>query len=48
MTAIPDVVADLSDDGTLRPNIGDHFEPLFCPEFPHTCWKLRHTQCSIH
>jgi hypothetical protein len=39
MSGIPDVVADPTDDGTLRPNIepepttGDHFEPLFCPEF---------------
>ena len=34
-----DTVADSTDPGTLRPNIepekdvGDHFEPLFCPEF---------------
>jgi hypothetical protein len=39
MNAIPDTVADTTDDGTLRPNIepesttGDRFEPLFCPEF---------------
>ena len=42
MSPIPEVVADPTDDGTLRPNIepepttGDHFEPLFCPEFPHS------------
>jgi hypothetical protein len=34
-----EVVADLTDDGTLRPNIapeptGDYFEPLFAPQFP--------------
>jgi hypothetical protein len=36
-----DVVADPTDDGTLRPNIApeptrDHFEPLFTPQFPLT------------
>jgi hypothetical protein len=34
-----EVVADPTDDGTLRPNIapeptGGYFEPLFCPKFP--------------
>jgi hypothetical protein len=33
-----EVVADLTNDGTLRPNIapeptGDYFEPLFTPDF---------------
>jgi hypothetical protein len=42
MPLIPDVVADSTDTGTLRPDIspepttGDHFEPLFCPDFPHS------------
>ncbi len=42
MSPIPEVVADPTDDGALRPNIepepttGDHFEPLFCREFPHS------------
>jgi hypothetical protein len=40
MSAIPDVNADPTNGGTLRPNIGpepttgDHFVPLFSPEFP--------------
>jgi hypothetical protein len=39
MSAIPDVVADPTNDGTLWPNLepeastGDHFEPLFWPQF---------------
>ncbi len=41
----PETVPDSTDPGTLRPNIkpepttGDHFEPLFCPEFEH-CTNL--------
>jgi len=39
MSATPDVVADPTNDGTLRPNLelevstGDNFEPLFCLQF---------------
>ncbi len=39
MSAPIETVADSTDPGTLCPNIepepttGDHFEPLFCPEF---------------
>jgi hypothetical protein len=41
MSAIPDVVPDPTDPGTVQPNIepepttGDHFEPLFCSDFEH-------------
>jgi len=42
MSPIPDVIADPADTGTLRPDISpelttrDHFDPLFCPDFPHS------------
>jgi hypothetical protein len=56
MSAIPGAVADPTDNGTLRPNIepepaaGNHFRPLFCPEFPPQdsstrYWKTVLRQC---
>jgi hypothetical protein len=42
MSPILEVVADLTDDRTLQPNIelepttSDHFELLFCLEFLHS------------
>jgi hypothetical protein len=42
MPLIPDVVADPTDTSTLwldispEPTTGDHFEPLFCPDFPYS------------